>query len=140
MDCNSTNFERSKMGLPYPRLELFTQNLFDTGNHSGLTDLVDGMNLSEDWGEEALDLSGFSDIKWQQWKHDTVMAYEKLHYPELEPDDEYVARGFDKTEMWEEISRGKQHRCGLKHPTDIYATRFRFHNQPDPRTQDRWVA
>ena len=140
MECNATNFERSKMGLPYPRLEVFTQSLLDTGNHSSLTDLVDGMNLSEDWGKEALDLSGLSDAKWQQWKYDTVMAYEKKHYPDIETDEEYVARGFDKAEMWAQITGEKQHRCGVKYPTDIYATRFRFHNQPDPRTQARCVA
>ena len=139
-DCKPANLERSGNDLPYPKLEIFTQSLLDTCDRLALTDLVDGMNLSEEWGKNALSLSGLTDAAWMQWNCDKIIAYEKLRCPDEMIDDNYVATGFNKREIWEKITRGKQHRCGFKYPTELYATRFRAHNSPDPRTLDRWIA
>jgi hypothetical protein len=40
------------MGLPYPTLEIFAQSLPDTNDMVALTDLIDGMNLTEKWSLE----------------------------------------------------------------------------------------
>lgn len=47
--CEALNFERSTTGLPYPKLEIFAQSLLDTYNAVALADLIDGMDLSEEW-------------------------------------------------------------------------------------------
>ena len=54
--------ERSLNGLPYPQLEVFAPSLLDTLDSVDLEDLVDGMNLTEQWGIENLDLSGTNDV------------------------------------------------------------------------------
>jgi hypothetical protein len=128
------------MGLQYPKLDIFTQSLIDTNDGVALNDLVDGMDLSEDWGNEHLDLSGLSDAGWMQWKNDSIVAAEKYNRLDEEMDDDYIAKGFSRKETWERVTRSKQHRCGFKHPTEIFATKFRAHNSPDPRTEDRHVA
>jgi len=40
---------------------MYAQSLIDTKNSVDLQDLIDGMNLSEEWGEENLDLEGTTD-------------------------------------------------------------------------------
>ena len=121
-------------------LDIFAQSLLDTGDLISLTDFVNGMNLSEDWGKETLDLASLSDAAWVQWKHDKIMADRRRKTPGEMTDDDYVASGFQRRQIWEENTRGKQHRCGVKHPTELYSTLFRFHNDPDPRTMDRPMA
>jgi hypothetical protein len=40
------------------------QRAIDTKDGVELEDLIDGMELSEDWGEENLNLDGITDTKW----------------------------------------------------------------------------
>jgi len=47
LECEPANFERSEMGLPYPKLEIFAQSLLATNSMVALTDLIDGMDLTE---------------------------------------------------------------------------------------------
>lgn len=49
LDLSATNIERDHSWVPYPTLEVFAQSLLDTNNKVDLTDLVDGMNLTEEW-------------------------------------------------------------------------------------------
>lgn len=119
---------------------MFAQSLLDTCDLVSLTDLVDGMNLSEKWGENTLDLSGITDVAWMQWNWAQIAAYEKEQYPDEMINDQTVPAGLNRREVWRKIARGKQHRCGFKYPTELYATRFRAHNSPDPTTLDRWIA
>ena len=48
--CIPCNFERGHKGVPYTRLEIFAQSLLDTYNLVDRVDLVDGMDLSPEWG------------------------------------------------------------------------------------------
>jgi len=61
--CSPENFERSSTGMPYPKLSVYAQTLLDTYNRVDLDDLVDGMNLSIDWGEKNLNLEGSTDVE-----------------------------------------------------------------------------
>jgi hypothetical protein len=40
--------------IPYPKLHVFAQALLERQSVGDLQDLVDGMDLSEEWGEEKL--------------------------------------------------------------------------------------
>lgn len=56
IDCIPPNIEYSQMGLPYPTLEIFAQSLLDTNDITAITGLIDGMDLTEQWGLEFLKL------------------------------------------------------------------------------------
>lgn len=56
IDCNPDKCERSHSGIPYPKLEHFTQSLLDAQKNYDLEDLVDGMDLDDAWGVANLQL------------------------------------------------------------------------------------
>lgn len=62
------NIEYSAIGLPYPRLSIYVQSLIDTYNTVDLTDIIDGMNLTPEWGGTHLDRDGTVDSSWGRWK------------------------------------------------------------------------
>jgi hypothetical protein len=72
LDCEPSKLEWSKNGIPYPKLEVFAQSLLDTYSLVDLTDLVDGMDLTEEWGSAHLDLSGTNDIAWATQKNERI--------------------------------------------------------------------
>ncbi|KAK8101375.1 hypothetical protein PG999_011749 [Apiospora kogelbergensis] len=74
LDCDEAKCEKSPMGLPYPKLEYLAQSLLDTQRLGDLEDLVDGMNLSEEWGEEHLDLNRTCDVAYARWKNEQIRA------------------------------------------------------------------
>ena len=130
--CEPTSFEWSKIGLPYPKLHRFVQSLLDTRDHGALTDTVDGMDLSEDWGFENLDLTYTDDDHWARWANERILRVDPTATLKLISTD-----GFDRKAVWRRIVEGKQRRGGLKYPAEVYATRFRLHGSQDPRTRDR---
>lgn len=69
--------ESSATGLPYPALPTYAQSLLDTSNEVDLDDLIDGMDLTLEWGEKNLLLDGTVDADWIWWK--TKLAFD---YPD----------------------------------------------------------
>ncbi|KAF6225244.1 hypothetical protein HO133_010441 [Letharia lupina] len=65
-------FELGQTGIPVPKLVVFAQSLLDTNNGVDLEDLVNGMNLSMEWGEEYLELDGSTDVAWANWKAEAL--------------------------------------------------------------------
>lgn len=112
LDCKPSNFERSKMGLPCPKLELFAQSLLERGDRVALTDLVDGMNLTEEWGGLHLDLDGTNDIEWARRKNEKIRASVPLTEDSCLL--ELSVTPFSKKETWEQIVRGKTRRIGVE--------------------------
>ncbi|KAL2813750.1 hypothetical protein BDW59DRAFT_176662 [Aspergillus cavernicola] len=113
-DCKPENIEWSLGGIPYPKLHLYVQRAIDT---------KDGMDLSEDWGEENLNLDGTTDTKWLEDYYQAFCA-------------DFRERGKDE-QIWERSVRNKQRRLGWKYPPERYATRYRKHGSTDPRTRNR---
>jgi hypothetical protein len=70
--CSTQNVERSDTSLPYPKLHIYAQSLLDGKNLVDLEDLVDGMNLSMEWGEQNLQLDGNTDVEWARWRIETL--------------------------------------------------------------------
>jgi hypothetical protein len=52
------------MGLPYPKLEIFAQSLVDMHGRVLISDIIDGMGLTQEWGSQHLDLSDTNDVAW----------------------------------------------------------------------------
>jgi len=72
LSCEKQNFEYSDNGIPYPKLDVFAQSLLDAHNFVDLEDLIDGMNLTAQWGEDYLDLEGCIDQKWRMWRDSCI--------------------------------------------------------------------
>jgi hypothetical protein len=72
LPCSFENIEYSHMGLPYPKLPIYAQSLLDIMNFVNLDDLIDGMNLTLEWGIQNLELEGTIDADWARWKADLL--------------------------------------------------------------------
>ena len=132
MPCEPGNIEKSKGHLPYPSLAVYAQSLLDTQNDVDLEDLVDGMNLSEEWGEQHLDLDKDTDV---QWARRQIAVYIETGIDEM-----FVSLDTEprKTRVdWQRVSRNTEARIGFKKSTALYATRFRRHGSKDPRSVRR---
>lgn len=135
LDCEPSKFEWSENGIPYPKLEVFAQSLLDTYSLVDLTDLVDGMDLTEEWGSAHLDLSGTNDIAWATQKNERIRASVPLtdYSFLLEPSE----ASWNSRDTWEDIVRTKRRRIGLELPAERYVTRFRHRGGEDPRMRQR---
>ncbi|TLD09271.1 uncharacterized protein PgNI_07409 [Pyricularia grisea] len=58
------NITRSFNDIPFPKLEVLVQSHIERNDTINLTDLVDGADLSEEWGYENLELEGKNDGEW----------------------------------------------------------------------------
>lgn len=135
IDCTPPNIELSKMNIPYPTLETFAQSLLDTNDMVALTDLIDGMDLSEQWGLEYLKLDAENDLAWTWRKNDKIRASVPLS-----PDScllELSINAINLKETWNKIVRTKERRIGAEYAEGIWATRFRGRVCPDPRSTER---
>ncbi|PYI00858.1 hypothetical protein BO78DRAFT_329029 [Aspergillus sclerotiicarbonarius CBS 121057] len=123
------NIEFSKGDLPYPKLAVYVQSAIDSKNDGLLQELIDGMNLTEEWGGESLDLEGHTDT---QWLEDRIQAFlddgEDPMYIWIDP------TPVSRRTVWTKMVQGKQKRLGWKYPAERYATRYRKHGSKDPRS------
>jgi hypothetical protein len=133
--CKPSNIEYSRNNLPYPKLHIFAQSLLDTNDLVDLQDLVDGMDLSEEWGEQHLDLEGTNDVEWAERKNEKIRA--SVPVTDTSCMLEVFGAAFNKRETWKEIVGRKSHRIGVELPKEYFATRFRGKNMGDPRSEDR---
>lgn len=121
--------ERSKNGLPYPRIADFARSLLVLENMSNLADFVDGMDLGKEWGE--------TNINFEELQKEGAESY-RVHNPELE------ARNLcrfntnrDYRETWYRIVESKPRRIQPM-KQGRYKTRWRrIRNDKDPRERDR---
>ncbi|KAI9836121.1 MAG: hypothetical protein M1819_001737, partial [Sarea resinae] len=137
-ECDPTNFEISMMQIPYPKLDVFAQALLDMHRLVDLTDLVDGMDLSKEWGEQHLDLSGTNDTVWAEQKNKAMRA--SAPYPDAYCLLEVCVGPFSRKEAWDRIVSTKARRIKPGLPMEVFATRFRPRGSLDPRLEDRVCA
>ena len=118
--CEPKNIELSGNNLPYPTLPILAQSFVDTLDRLSLADLIDGMDLSEEWGQENLDLSGTNDIAWATKKNAVLEAKSRAGGSISE-------RAVSRREIWNDSAKDRRTRGGpYKYPPDVYATRFRL--------------
>ncbi|KAI1990694.1 hypothetical protein LOZ53_003155 [Ophidiomyces ophidiicola] len=135
LKCVPSNIERSQMGLPYPTLPVFAQSLLDTDSEVALTDLIDGMNLTEEWGLKHLNLDGTNDVVWAFRKNEKIRSSVPLtDYSCLL---ELATHATSKMETWKRIVGTKENRIGFELPKEYYASRFYAKTSGDPRLEKR---
>ena len=135
IDCVSPNIERSQMGLPYPTLDIFAQSLLDTNDLVALTDLIDGMDLTEQWGLEHLHLDAENDLAWVLRKNEKIRASVPLDFTSCFL--ELPNQPINLKETWIGIVRTKERRIGAELAEGYWATRFRGRASADPRSTER---
>lgn len=124
------------MGLPYPILEIFAQSLLDTNDITAITDLIDGMDLTEQWGLKFLKLDAENDVTWTHQKNEKIRG----SIP-ASPDSclyELPINIINLKETWCAIVRDKERRIGAEYSEGYYATRFRGRGTGDPRSTERY--
>jgi hypothetical protein len=147
-DCAPENFEYSaQMHIPYPKLHLFAQSLLERQDTGDLQDLVDGMDLTEEWGEENLK---FEDpgAEYTQWVTQKNERIREATPQEVKDDPINVMFGTEVYELPEgppdfrdvftRLVRTKSRRIGLESPPGLYVTKYRAKDSPDPRTEIRF--
>ncbi len=72
VDCSPDQYKRNPSGIPYPKPEHLAQSLLDTQHYTDLTDLVDGMDLDDAWGETYLQLDGPPPIEYIRDKNERI--------------------------------------------------------------------
>ncbi|PVH73495.1 hypothetical protein DL98DRAFT_431233 [Cadophora sp. DSE1049] len=129
--CHPSNFEWSRTGLPYPKLDSYAQSLLDTLSWVDITDLIDGMDLTEEWGATHLDLDKTNDVAWAFDKNEKIRASVPLTLGScfLEVDEGPLSL----REIWDNEVRTKAKRLGEETPKEVYLTRFRVRGSRDPR-------
>lgn len=147
-ECIQANFEYSaQKQLPYPKLHLFAQSLLERQDLNDLQDLVDGMNLTEEWGDENLRF-GDHGAEYTRW---LVEKNAKIRDALPQEVKDEVLDGMLGTEIYELdeeppdfretftlLTKTKEGRIGLETPTELYATKYRAKGSPDPRTRIRF--
>jgi hypothetical protein len=147
-DCVPENFEYSaQRGIPYPKLHLFAQSLLERQNRSDLQDLVDGMDLTEEWGEENLNFDGRDGyVQWVADKNEKIRAA----LPQRVKDEPFnAAMGTvlyelrtglptDFGQVFTHLVRTKEGRIGPEHPPGYFVTKYRAVGSPDPRSEIRF--
>ncbi|KAK3988040.1 hypothetical protein QBC44DRAFT_269911 [Cladorrhinum sp. PSN332] len=125
--------ERSPSGIPYPKLELFAQSLLDLQQYADLTDLVDGMDLDQAWGETHLQLDKPPPIEHIRKKNTMIarsLPEDMGEFAELSLMSERVRPSRD---IWQRIVSTKHRRINDELPRHRYITRFRKVGSKDPR-------
>lgn len=133
MVCEPSNFMRSLRGLPYPKLDVFIQSCLDMRNELQLCDVVDSTDVSEQWGEDHLDLEGTNDVEWARDlnKRGREFAGGKFaHWAPFVPD-----APKSKREMWQSKVRTKGDRLDWTKPKDVFVTQYRIIDTPDSWTE-----
>ncbi|KAM5488445.1 hypothetical protein McanCB56680_000328 [Microsporum canis] len=126
-----SNFTRSPRGLPYPKLDVFIQSCLDTYSMLPLCDVIDGTNVSEEWGEKNLDLEGTNDVEWAKAKNKKGKEFggKWAHGA-------FAREGRkSKREMWQSLVRTKEDRLDWTKPKDVFLTQHRVIGTPDPWTE-----
>ena len=122
--------QRSPNGLPYPKLHVLIQSFLDTYDEVSLCDVVDGSDVSEEWGVQNLDLEGTNDVEWAQWKNQLIDERRGSGSSFLGGC--VPVRPFAKREFWRWVVTTKEGRLGWTHPEGLFSTRFRLRGSLDP--------
>ena len=137
-DLDDNAIERSANNIPYPKLEVFAQNLVSTQKWNYLTALVDGIDLSLERGQQHLRLGTLSEeveytkAKMEKYAESIVRLgrYNTRSTGGLRID------GLDKGWRWARIVSRKQERARSSHYNAAnWKTRFRRKDSGDPRLQ-----
>lgn len=134
LDCRPSKIVRSLRGLPYPSLEDFFQSCLDRRDEVELTDLIDGTNVTDEWGEAHLDLNGCHDVEWAREMKRRTDEWDPRVEGKPPPIDYWPTRPSSKREFWQELVQTKMDRLDWSRPPEIFLTQYRIRNSSDPWT------
>lgn len=138
-DLDHNAIERSPNNIPYPKLEVFAQNLVSIQKWDHLTALVDGMDLSLEWGQEHLRLGTLSkgEVEHARAKMDKqAQSMFRLGRSDTYSTNGLAIDGVDKSQKWAAIVSQKQTRASSRrYNAANWATQFRRKDSGDPRLQ-----
>lgn len=137
-ELDKTMIEHGRNKVPYASLEAFAQSLVDTQRWAELTQLIDGMDLNEDWGPAHLDLGAPSQTlsEYVVEKNKKIMS-SCADFPGTRPGVATLTeKPVDRMKKWQTIVGGKKNRIGLPLTKDRYATQFRQIGSQDPRLRE----
>lgn len=121
---------RSLNGVPYALMESLVQSYLDTYDLVSLCDIVDGANLSLEWGEIHLDLNGTTDVEWAQQRNAELMGGKGKFKLSLLGSAFPTAR-VEKAGLWSKTTREKTARLKqVMLPHDLFLTRFMLKGYP----------
>ena len=96
-----------------------------------LCDVVDGTNVSEEWGENNLNLEGTNNVEWAKEKNKRGEEFGGKWANSL-----FAREGRrNKREMWLSLVRTKEDRLDWTKPKDVFITQHRVIGAPDPWTE-----
>lgn len=136
-DLDASIIERSKNHIPYPTLEVFAQNLVGTQQWNNLEHLIDGMDLSSDWGHQHLRL-GFpsaAEVGYAKMKN-SKYAQARGHLPQYRNHTPVIlsdSTALDRTRRWDWIVSKKLERIDPYLVFAGFKTRHRAKDSGDPR-------
>ena len=133
LPCTPETIEHGQTGLPFPKLDAYAQSLLDTNRCAALEDLIDGMNLSEEWGQRHLDLSGYTDTAWAKWMNGKLAQIRGSYRITWSEKPKNVRDMWAKHVSADRKKRGQ----GWKY-NEKYETRFWRRGQIDPRRRPGW--
>jgi hypothetical protein len=84
-ELSPLTIEHRPDGIPQPSFAWFVQSLLDMGDVKTLQEMVDGMNLTFEWGDQNLDLSGMIDLTWRKQMNVKIRdasGRQSEHFPE----------------------------------------------------------
>ena len=139
IDLSPENCEKSPLGLPYPKLERLAQSLLEMQHLGDLCDLVDAMDLSEEWGEKYLGLGRPSEDSREY----ALQKNEKLKVgaPIIEGMTvaSFLNENLNARPIWDEFVRNKHKRvAGRGKDPERWTTQYRRKGSSDPRLRDRY--
>lgn len=138
-DLDDNAIERSANNIPYPKLEVFAQNLLSIQKWDHLTALVDGMDLSLEWGQQNLRLGTLSEeeVEYTRAKMEKYAeSMVRLGRSDTRSTGGLTINGLDKGQRWAAILSQKQQRVVSSHyDAASWKTQFRRKDSSDPRLQ-----
>lgn len=137
-DLKDDMIERSANNIPYPKLDVFAQNLVSIQKWDHLTALIDGMDLSLEWGQEHLRLGTLSDdeVEYARAKMEKYAeSMVRLGRSGTESTSGLAIDGVDKSQRWARIMSRKQQRASCHYNATNWKTQFRRKGSGDPRLQ-----
>ena len=125
----NAKYRTKDTSLPYPKLHIYAHSLLDGKNIIDLEDLVDGMNLSMELGEQNLQLDGSTDVESRDGE---LRRWRSLRNPHSGPNPE------SRRDTWETTVRDENEKKpqSLK-VRDNWLTPFWREGQNDPRLLGR---
>ena len=131
-DFTTDMIEHSRNGIPYLKLHTFAQSLVSTQHSLDLERLIDGMDLTEEWGYQNLKL-GHRTVAEIAYAREKNQKMKESAPPGVLWEVASLSEGdCNRTEEWQQSVRTKRKRV-RRGDEDTHVTEYRLRNSEDPR-------